>query len=396
MHRQPRVRLRVAVFSALFFLAACVAPAPPPEKLMLDEARFTDLKGWSDDHQAEALAAFLRSCPSLELTGASNSGKGDPDIGFGSRADWQTACAEAKTVPAGDDAASRAFFEQRFRVYEASNNGQVQGLFTGYYVPELKGSLRKSPQFHVPLYRVPDDLITADLGLFRDDWKGIHIAGKIEKNIFRPYDDRAAIDKGALAGRNLEIVYVNDPVDAFFLHIQGSGRITLDDGGAMNIGYGASNGRQYVAIGKELVAHGALTKDDLTMQSIRAWLEAHPNDAQAIMDSNPSYVFFREIKGDFPLGAEGVALTPERSLAVDHRFIPYGVPVWLDAGDPMQTYKPLRQLMVAQDTGGAITGPVRGDIFFGFGKDAADRAGAMKQPGHYYLLLPKPPAVAEN
>src|SRR5208282_2752491 len=126
-----------------------------------------------------------------------------------------------------------------------------------------------------PLYRVPDDLITADLGLFRDDWKGIHIAGKIEKNKFRPYEDRAAIDNGALAGRNLEIVYVDDPIDAFFLHIQGSGRIALDDGGAMNIGYGASNGRQYVAIGKELVARGTLTKDDVTMQSIRAWLETH-------------------------------------------------------------------------------------------------------------------------
>ncbi len=395
MRRKFQALSRAVVFSALFFLAACAAP-PPPEKLTLDEARFTDLTGWSDDHQAEALAAFLRSCPTLEQTGASSSGKEIPDIGFGSRADWQTACAEAKTVPAGDDAAARAFFEQRFRVFQASNSGQSQGLFTGYYVPELKGSLHKSPQFHVPLYRVPDDLITADLGLFRDDWKGIHIAGKIEKNKFHPYEDRTAIDKGALAGRNLEIVYVDDPVDAFFLHIQGSGRIALNDGGAMNVGYGASNGRQYVAIGKELVARGALTKDDVTMQSIRAWLEGHPSDAQAIMDSNPSYVFFREIKGDFPLGAEGVALTPERSLAVDHRFIPYGVPVWLDAGDPMETYKPLRRLMVAQDTGGAITGPVRGDIFFGFGKEAADRAGVMKQPGHYYLLLPKPAAVAGN
>ncbi|MFZ0695227.1 MAG: MltA domain-containing protein [Alphaproteobacteria bacterium] len=396
MRRQFRVLSRAVVFSALFFLAACAAPAPPPEKLTLDEARFTDLTGWGDDRQAEALAAFLRSCPALDQTGASNSDKEIPDIGFGSRADWHTACADAKSVTPGDDAAARAFFEQRFRVFQASNNGQAQGLFTGYYVPELKGSLHKSPQFHVPLYRVPDDLITADLGLFRDDWKGIHIAGKIEKNKFRPYEDRAAIDNGALAGRNLEIVYVDDPIDAFFLHIQGSGRIALDDGGAMNIGYGASNGRQYVAIGKELVARGTLTKDDVTMQSIRAWLETHPNDAQAIMDSNPSYVFFREIKGDFPLGAEGVALTPERSLAVDHRFIPYGVPVWLDAGDPMESYKPLRRLMVAQDTGGAITGPVRGDIFFGFGKEAADRAGVMKQPGHYYLLLPKPAAVAEN
>jgi len=205
----------------------------------------------------------------------------------------------------------------------------------------------------------------------------------------KPYEDRKAIVEGALDPRNLEIVWVDDPVDAFFLQIQGSGRVTLEDGRVMRLGYAGQNGHPYVAIGRELIARGALTRETVSMQSIRAWLAANPAEAAALMNANPSYVFFRELPGDGPVGAQGAALTPLRSLAVDRRFVPLGTPVWLDAEHPDPGTARLRRLVVAQDVGGAIRGPVRGDLFWGHGDAAADLAGRMKSPGRYYLLLPK-------
>jgi len=388
--------------SSLLLIAAGVAlwacaPRPtPPEKLTLEKISFAELSGWSDDKHAEALAAFLNSCPALAKAAPAVSGNEAPENGFGEAKSWQTICDEAKTVPAGDDRAARAFFEAQFTPYRAGNNGGTEGLFTGYYVPELKGSRKRSAKFRIPIYRVPDDLVTADLGLFKADLKGQRIAGKVENGKLKPYDTRAEIDAGALANRRLEILYVDDPIDAFFLHIQGSGRVVMEDGKAALIGYAGSNGRPYVAIGRELVDKGAMSKDDVTMQSIRNWLAAHPGDAEKTMEQNPSYVFFHELSGADALGAEGVALTPGRSLAVDHRFLPYGIPLWLDSRDPMSE-QPLRRLMIAQDTGGAITGPVRGDVFWGYGHEAGERAGKMKEPGRYFLLLPKTAALtAQN
>lgn len=326
------------------------------------------------------------------------------DVG-GTVRDWREPCAAAATVPAGDNAAARLFFERWFVPFLAGNNGQSEGLFTGYYEPELRGSRTRGGRYVVPLYGRPADLVTVDLGLFREDWRGTNIAGRVRDGSLRPYPTRAEIEAGALKsvkrndGAPLELVWVDDSIDAFFLQIQGSGRIVLDDGSLMRVGYAAANGRPYVAIGRELIRDGALTRDNVSMPAIRAWLAAHPADAAKVMDKDPSFVFFRPLPppaspDDGPPGAQGVALTPGRSLAVDRRFLPLGVPVWLDAEDPRSAGARVERLMIAQDTGGAIRGPVRGDVFWGHGADAALEAGRMRSSGRYWILLPR--TVAER
>ena len=237
-----------------------------------------------------------------------------------------------------------------------------------------------------PLLRRPPDLVSADLGLFRPDWRGERIAGRVVNGRLVPYPTRAEIEHGALGGMGLAFLWVNDPVDAFVLQIQGSGRVRLGDGTLVNVGYDGENGRPYVAIGRLLVERGEMKREDVSLAAIRAWLAAHPDAAPALMDGNPSYVFFREIKGAAPIGAEGAVLTAGRSLAVDAKFLPLGVPLWLDAA---QDGAALRRLVVAQDTGGAIRGPVRGDLFCGFGPAAEAQAGRMRATGAYYLLLPR-------
>jgi membrane-bound lytic murein transglycosylase A len=232
-----------------------------------------------------------------------------------------------------------------------------------------------------------------DLGRFRPDLKGKRIAGKVVDGSLVPYPDRREIEAGALSGRKLEIVWVDDPVGAFFLHVQGSGRVRLADGGELRLGYAAQNGHPYTAIGRELIDRGELRSEDVSLQTIRAWLEAHPGQARELMERNASYVFFQQVKGEGPLGAQGVPLTPGRSLAVDLNFVPLGVPLWLVAGAPSplegEPDRKLRRLVVTQDTGGAIRGPIRGDVFWGFGEEAEAIAGRMKHRGRYWMLLPK-------
>jgi membrane-bound lytic murein transglycosylase A len=210
----------------------------------------------------------------------------------------------------------------------------------------------------------------------------------------KPYETRQEIDAGRLSGRDLELLWVDDPLDAFFLHIQGSGRVRLADGETVRVGYAGQNGQPYVAIGRLLAERGALRRDEVSLQSIRDWLAAHPAEAAEVLAANPSYVFFRLLEGDGPIGAHGVALTPGRSLAVDPSFVPLGVPVWLDTTDPLDERRPLRRLMMAQDTGGAIRGAIRGDVFWGAGEEAKARAGRMRSRGRYYLLLPRAAAEA--
>ncbi|MFN3459409.1 MAG: murein transglycosylase A [Oceanibaculum sp.] len=381
--------LALAAGSFLLALAACapVVPEAPPEKLTLKPVGFADLPGWQTDSLAEAMPALLRSCDRLKPQPPDrNFG---PEAHFGTIADWLPLCDMARSVPAGDTGAVRAFFESSFRPYRAANNDAADGLFTGYYEAELRGALQRSDHYPVPLHRRPDDLVMVDLGQFREELKGQRIAGRVVGGNLRPYEDRKAIVEGALDPRKLEIVWVDDPVDAFFLQIQGSGRVTLEDGRVMRLGYAGQNGHPYVAIGRELIARGALTRENVSMQSIRAWLAANPGEAAALMNANPSYVFFRELPGEGPVGAQGAALTPLRSLAVDRRFVPLGTPVWLDTEHPDPAGARLRRLVVAQDVGGAIRGPVRGDLFWGHGDVAADMAGRMKSSGRYYLLLPK-------
>ncbi len=384
----------------LGLLSAC-APQPtpaekpgekPPERLTLAAVSFRDLPGWGQDDPAAALPALRRSCD--RLSSQPEDRPVGPDGLAGRIADWKRACAQI-LAPGLSGERLRSALEAAFRPYAVGNNGERTGLFTGYYEPELRGSPRPDGRFRTPLLKRPDDLILVELGDFRADWRGQRTAGRVDGGRLRPYADRAAIESGALRGKGLELVWVDDPVDAFFLHVQGSGRVVMPDGRVMRVGYAAQNGHPYVAIGKVLADRGAIPREDVTMQSIRAWLARNPGELQTILNQNPSYVFFQELRGEGPLGSQGVALTPGRSLAVDPKFMPLGAPVWLDLSEPREPGGVIRRLVVAQDTGGAIRGPVRGDLFWGPGAEAADRAGTMKAPGRYFLLLPasvQPPA----
>ncbi|WP_448192145.1 murein transglycosylase A [Azospirillum sp. sgz301742] len=375
---------RWAAGLALLALAACARQEAVPDRLTLTPAAFADLPGWTGDRVAEAVPAFARSCAKLRTLPP------DRTLGIaGTAGAWAEPCAALRALPPGDDAAARAFFERWFTPFAAANNDVRRGLFTGYYEVELKGSRTPSAAYPAPLYKRPADLVMVDLGEFSDTWKGQRIAGRVLDGRLKPFEDRAAIEAGALRGKGLELLWVDDPVGAFFLHIQGSGRVTLPDGGQVRVGYAGQNGRKYVAIGKELIERGELKREEVSLQTIRAWLQTHPEQAADLMNKNPSYVFFQELTGEGPLGADNLALTPGRSLAVDRSFLPLGLPVWLDSEDPLDAGARLRRLLVAQDTGGAIRGPVRGDVFWGHGPDAELRAGKMKSAGEYWLLIPK-------
>jgi len=392
------------VLLAAFFLTACPSPPPEEDQLTLKKTTFQALPGWQDDKLAAALPAFLIACGTIlkkkDDQPVTNKGGNIEAYRqyFGSVGDWRQPCTAAALVEPGNEAAAKTFFEAWFTPYLAANNDQEQGLFTGYYEPELRGSHTYSPDFPVPLYRRPADLITVDLGLFREEWRGQRLAGRVQGRRLLPFASRAEINDGALSEQGLELVWVDDPVDAFFLHVQGSGRIVLEDGSVLRVGYAAQNGHDYVSIGRRLIKRGAMEKDAVSLQTIRAWLRAHPDAATALLEENPSYVFFQELVAPAnggtgsptgPIGAQGVPLTPGRSLAVDRLFLPLGIPLWLDTQDPLDAERSLRRLVIAQDTGGAIKGPVRGDIFFGFGAQAEAQAGRMNARGRYYLLLPK-------
>mgnify|MGYP005818433057 CR=1 FL=1 len=385
---------RLAALSLVCLAVACgkeqqAEPAAPEQsdRLTLAAVGYDALPGWPTDDPRPALGALLRSCTRMAGLPA------DRPMGelreFGSAGRWQAICREAAAAKPADAAAARRFFEDRFRPWRAANGDEAEGLFTGYYEPELRGSRTRQGSYTVPLMKRPPDLVTVDLGAFRDNLKGERIAGRLVDGALRPYPDRTAIETGALDGRGLELLWVDDPIAAFFLHIQGSGRVVLPDGGAVRVGYAAQNGHRYFAVGRDLIERGAVAKEDMSLQAIRDWMRANPGEAPALMRRNPSYVFFRELSGEGPIGAQGAPLTPGRSLAVDPRFVPYGVPVWLDADHPLEADAPIRRLLVAQDTGGAIRGPVRGDLFWGAGAKAEAAAGRMKSRGGYYLLLPK-------
>jgi membrane-bound lytic murein transglycosylase A len=289
---------------------------------------------------------------------------------------------------------ARGFFEDWFQPYWVTDAGAADGLFTGYYEPLLFGSRDAGGRYTVPLYRAPADLVRVDLGRFDPELSGYSISGRIEGNQFVPYYSRAEIEAGALDGRGLELLWVDDAVDKFFLQIQGSGQVRLADGSLTRVGYAGQNGHPYRAIGRDLIELGALERAEVSLQSIRAWLEANPSSATTIMDRNRSYIFFEERRDlgpdDGPLGAQGVPLTAGRSLAVDLRHIPLGAPLWLETTVPWpEGPAPFRHLMIAQDTGGAIDGIVRGDVFFGAGARAEAAAGRMKSGGRYAILLPK-------
>lgn len=382
--------VRAAVIALALVLAGCTAPRPPGT-IGLNPDEFAALPGWSSDRIDEAVVALNRSCRRIAAWAPER--PLGPAV-FGTAGDWQPACAAVAAIPSRDAPASREVVERHFRPLAVYDGESVEGLFTGYYEPTLHGSRSRGGRFQTPLHARPDDLVAVELGQFRETWRNERIAGRVVDGSLRPYDTRAEIDRGSLAERARVLAWVEDPIDAFFLHIQGSGRVTLAEGGELRAGFAGQNGHVYVPIGRVLVERGALLREQVSMQSIRAWLAAHPDEARAVLHANPSYVFFRELTGDGPLGSEGVALTSGRSLAVDRTQIALGVPIWLDAQDPLDAQRRIQLLLVAQDTGGAIRGIIRGDVFWGAGEDAAERAGRMRSSGRFWVLLPN--AVADR
>ncbi len=393
--------------------------APPaPAYRFID---FDDIIGWRQDDPSLALEAFVRSCAVFEARDANapanpmeSLGLSDPAVTFsGAVEDWLRPCAEARALivsayadPANRRGALRSFFEFHFqpveifsvrqplpegRAHRAGPRIEREGTFTGYFEPVYQASRNRSDAHTAPVLPRPDDLVEVDLGLFRDELKGERIAGRVESGRLQPYEARGDISAGAKG----EALAWLDPNDLFFLQIQGSGRLVFEDGGVMRVGYAGQNGHPYTAIGRVMVERGVMPLEEITMQSIREWLvSAEPGAAADLRDENASYVFFRELETVAPelgpLGAQGAPLTPGRSLAVDRRYHTLGAPVWVDiepvsgAGD-----KPIRRLLIAQDTGGAIRGPVRGDVFWGAGDDAAAIAGPMNAKGAMVVLLPR-------
>ncbi len=329
-----------APFRILAVLVAMTAVAGPAATQMLD---FEALDGWRDDGHAQALVAFLRTCDLIDAP------------------DWRPICAVAADVPQ-DDISARSFFELFFKPVIV---GDPPALFTGYFEPELEGSPIRSGRFQYPLYGRPPELREGVV-----------------------FHSRAAIDNGALAGRGLEIAWLDDPIDAYFLQVQGSGRIRMTDGTVVRLGYAGANGHAYRSIGQEMVRRGSHTMDQVSAQEIAAYVRRNPSPGRELLHTNPSYVFFRKIgtlsAQDGPIGAMGRSITTMRSVAIDPKFTPLGAPVWIEKDGRV----PIRSLMVAQDTGGAIKGLQRADIFYGTGDGAGDAAGTVKDPGRMVLLLP--------
>ena len=352
-------------------------PAAPPAaaaSAIFRPAAWSELPGWRQDNVAEAWPALLAGCSAL-----------------GSREFWSEPCAAAARIANPSSDAARRFFEQSFALYQivSADDGE-EGLITGYYEPLLRGSRKPTSRYRYPLYGVPDDLVVVDLAGLYPELKNMRLRGRLEGRKLVPYPDRAQIETTPPPLRGKEIAWVDDEIDLFFLHIQGSGRIRLDTGETMRVGYAEQNGHPYRSIGRILVQRGELTLDQASMQSIKAWARRYPEKASELLNSNGSYVFFRELPAapGGPPGALGVPLTARRSIAVDARNVPLGAPVFIATTWP-NSPRPLNRLMLAQDTGGAIRGPVRADFFWGHGEAAGREAGRMKQRLRMWVLLPQ-------
>lgn len=353
------------------------APAVPTPALAgnhLRRAQWADLPGWQDDDQAAAWGALLTSCSTLRNQEA-----------------WRAVCADAAALAKPDRAEVRRFFETQFLPYRlVQADGGNEGLATGYYEPLLRGSRTPTARYRYPVYGAPDDLLVVDLPAFNAEPRDSRARARLDGRRIVPYYERAQIESPASPLRGREIAWVEDPVELFFLHIQGSGRLELEGGGVMRVGFADHNGHPYRSIGRLLIDRGELAPERASMQGIKAWAQQNPAKLRAVLDYNPRYVFFRELPAglDGPLGAQGVPLTARRSIAADPRFVPLGAPVFLATTWPLSN-RPLNQLMLAQDTGSAIRGAVRADFFWGYGDEAGREAGRMKQSLRMWLLLPR-------
>lgn len=373
--------LSLFLFLLIFIgLALAVLTRPEDKKTRYRPLQWHHLAAWDRHDFAGGADALSKSCAALStLDPQSDRPIGPYQLTV---ADWQKAC---QAVLVADD--FKSALETHYQPVAIHRGAKASGHFTGYYVPLLKGSLTPSEAYPVPLYRRPADLVDVNLGLFRQDMQGKRISGRLNGRQLIPHADRAEIDAGALEGHGLELLWVSSAVDAFFLHIQGSGYVEMDDGRLIKVGYDGQNGHPYYAIGRSLIAAGEVAQEDMSLQAIAAWMMENKDRAEALMQENKSFVFFRILESDGVLGAQGVELTPKRSLAVDWRLLPYGAPLWVETALP--NGENFHQFMVAQDTGGAIRGPGRGDIFFGAGPEALALAGPMNAQGRMVILIPK-------
>jgi membrane-bound lytic murein transglycosylase A len=357
------------------------APTPPVAAAALRRADWSQLPGWREDDVALAWEPFLASCKVLSRQDA-----------------WRGVCASAEGIrnPGGEEV--RRFFELNFNPFQLiQSDGTEEGLVTGYYEPLLKGSRTQSSRFRYPIYGVPDDLLVVELADVYPELKGMRLRGRLDGRRVVPYYSREEIEQGRVAAAAKTILWVDDAIELFFLQIQGSGRVLLDNGETVRIGYGEQNGYPYRSIGRLLVERGELPLEKASMQGIQAWARANPGKVSELLNQNASYIFFNEVPAGAPgpYGALGVPLTAQRSVAVDRVFVPLGAPVFLATTWPLSS-RPLNRLMLAQDTGGAIRGPLRADFFWGFGDEAAREAGRMKQALRMWVLLPTGYPLPQN
>lgn len=345
------------------------------QQFSLVPVSFKDLPGWKQDYHRFALSSFKKSCRKILQKPWSTTGWNHVT---GNAGKWQSSCVLANTLGNINRRKARKFFENHFRPYKVTG----YGLFTGYYEPTVVGSLTRIGRYQFPIYEMPVGWLPTEAGK-------IPVPSYAENGVLRQYPTRKEIDEGMLKGKTRVLAWASSAVDVFFLHIQGSGIIKLRDNRVMRLGFAGHNGHKYTSIGKILMSEGQIPKEKLSMQSIRGWLLANSRRAASVMHKNARYIFFRKLKTGAPFGAQGVPLTAGRSLAIDPNFIPYGTPVWLNVQAPIFKKRVFQRLLIAQDTGAAIKGPFRLDIFFGRGTLAAIQAGHLKHRGRFFLLIPQ-------
>jgi len=354
---------------------ACPAAEPPkPAEKPLQPADWSDLPGWNEDDPRAAFDAFVAGCPNLER-----------------QAQWKPVCASARELDGNSAATLRAWFEAQFQPWALVNpDGSRLGLITGYYEPILKGSRRKSRGYAHPVFAPPEDMIVVELAELYPELKHLRLRGRLEGRKLLPYFSRSEWTPQESKRSPEALLWIDDPIDLFFMQIQGSGQVQLTDGSRVRLSYADQNGHPYRSIGRWLVERGELKAEQASMQGIKAWARANPARLGELLNINPSLVFFRElpVEGAGPPGAMGLALTPERSLAVDPRHVPLGAPIWLATTRPNSEHA-LNRLMLGQDTGGAIRGVVRADFFWGSGAEAGSQAGRMRQQGRMWALMPR-------
>jgi peptidoglycan lytic transglycosylase A len=370
----------------------CAEPGDEPFKLAdteLEPVKWTDVAGWAADDHLAAFATYQTSCKPFRNAKEPR----DERPVYNALAEI---CRRAAGVRPADKDAARRFFEDNFRPVRITRLGEPQGFLTGYYEPIVEGSRFPNPEFHVPFYRRPPDLVAAGYKPGTDPFpnKGALIGRLNDKREIVPYHDRAAIEGGALDGQKLEICWVRDPFEVLAIQIQGSARVILEDGTPLRLNYDSHNGFPYTAVGRALIERNLIPREEMSMQRIRDWMAANPDEAPKVRATNRSYIFFHVTglsnEGE-PAGAQGVPLVPGRSIAVDKIHV-YGTPFFIDASLPIESAKPttpFRRLMIAQDTGSAIVGPARADLYWGAGDDAARIAGRIRHPGRFVMLLPR-------